>query len=96
MGSTPSAQWVSEYIDDAPFIEVTHPRNALDMTIVGAVKSVLPTFVGDAVKGLQRVSAPIEELEHRQWLVTHHEERHEPEVRLVIDWIEKVLDVTNI
>jgi len=91
LGSTPSAQWVRENAGDAPYIEVSHPRNALDMAQAGAVKAILPTFIGDANEALVRVSKPIEELEHMQWLVTHHEERHAPEVRLVIDWIEKAL-----
>jgi len=45
-GSTPSAQWAREQANKAPSIEVTHPRNALDMANVGAVKVVLPTFIG--------------------------------------------------
>lgn len=95
VGPTPSARWVREHADNEPFIEVSHPRNALDMALAGAVKTVLPTFIGDATKGIERVSQPIEALEHMQWLVTHHEERHTPEVRLVIDWMQKVLGVDN-
>jgi len=91
VGQTPSAQWARENAGDAPFIEVSHPRNALDMAVVGSVKTVLPTFIGDGTEAIQRVSKPIEELEHMQWLVTHHEERHAPEVRQVIDWLQKVL-----
>lgn len=95
MGKTPSAIWVRENVDGAPYVEVSHPRTALDMAIAGAVKVVLPTFIGDATVGLERVSKPIEELEHMQWLVTHHEERHAPEVRQVIDWIQNLLSTNK-
>jgi len=91
LGSTPSAQWMSEQAGESPCIEVTNPRNALDMAVVGTAKTVLPTFIGGMTKGLRQVSDEIEELEHMQWLVTHHEERHVPEVRRVIDRMHDVL-----
>lgn len=91
LGSTPSAKWLQENSGGARCIEVSNPRNALDMALAGAVKTVLPTFIGGSINGLQQVSEEIEELEHMQWLVTHHEERHVPEVRLVIDRIHAIL-----
>jgi len=94
IGSTPSAQWVREHIENNPFVEVSHPRNALDIAMVGAAKLVLPTFVGDTTKGLVRVSKTIDELEHMQWLVVHQEERHSPEVRTAIDWVNEKLTNT--
>ena len=80
---------------DHPYIEVTDPRNAMDMAISGAAKVVLPTFIGDATTGLVRVTGTIDVLSHTQWLVTHHEERHVPEVRRVIERIQTVLSATN-
>ena len=90
-GRTPSALWARGAIGDAPCIEVTHPRNALDLTVSGATRCVLPMFVGDATPGLLRVSDEIEELTHEQWLVSHHEERFTPEVRRTLDAIANVL-----
>ncbi len=87
LSSTPSSRWVDEHLDQAAAVEVTHPRNALDMAEAGAVRAVLPTFIGDATDSLRRLSKPIEALEHTQWLVTHHEDRHLQEVRDVIDWV---------
>lgn len=83
--STPSAMWVSQHVSNAPSIEVTNPRNALDIALTGVAKTLLPTFIGDNTQGLQKISDDIHELEHVQWLVTHHEDRHLPEVRRVID-----------
>lgn len=73
-------------MDKAPGdIEVTHPRSALDLVLAGIARAVLPTFVGDAEPSLQRISTIIEELDHDQWLVAHHEDRHLPVVRRTID-----------
>ena len=53
----------------------------------GAGLSVFPCFVGDSDQRLVRVAPPIAELETDQWLVSHHEERHEPAVHAVADRI---------
>ena len=57
----------------------------------GAGLSVFPCFVGDSDPRLVRVATPIAELETEQWLVSHHEDRHRPEVRLVADRIAKLM-----
>jgi hypothetical protein len=48
---------------------------------------VFPCFAADSDPRLVRVAAPIPELEAEQWLVSHHEERHRPEVRRIADRI---------
>lgn len=83
--STPSAVWVSKHYQNAPSIEVSNPRNALDIALTGIAKTVLPTFIGDNTQGLIKISDDISELEHVQWLVTHHDDRHLPEVRHIIE-----------
>jgi DNA-binding transcriptional LysR family regulator len=90
-GDTPSAQWVHRNHASSCAIEVSNPRVALDMAISGAVRALLPTFIGKATKELIQVSDEVEELHHTQWLVTHHEDRHLPEVRCVIDRIYDIL-----
>ncbi len=84
---TPSAAWLAAQPQGDTAVEVTSPRNALDLACAGVARAVLPTFVGDAQEGLQRVTATIPELSHDQWLVTHDEERFQPDVRRVIDRI---------
>ncbi|MEL6784375.1 MAG: LysR family transcriptional regulator [Pseudomonadota bacterium] len=91
IGSTPSARWVQHHAERDHGFELTNPRNALDLVLNGQAKAVLPCFVGDQYDALQRVSDPIAELDHEQWLVTHNEDRHLPEIRAVIDRIFKVL-----
>jgi len=91
IGETPSARWVSDRSQDDDSIEVTNPRNALDLALTGKVRVVLPVFIGRRVSALKQLSKTIRELEHEQWLVTHHEDRFIPEVRGVIDGIYQVL-----
>lgn len=91
MAATPSANWVQANVGTDKTIEVTDPRNALDLAITGVAKTVLPTFTGDAQPALIRVSDVIDELRHQQWLVLHQDERHRPEVRRVLSWIKSVL-----
>ena len=94
LGPTPSAKWVEDEAGSADVIEVTSPRNALDLALVGAARVVLPSFVGSRLDRLQQVTPLIEELEHDQWLVTHHEDQFIPEIRRVIDRIYAVLKET--
>ena len=91
VGMTPSARWVQEKTRVARDIEVTSPRNALDLALAGKARIVLPTFIGSKYDTLKQVSPYIEELEHEQWLVMHHEDRFVPEVRKVIDRICMIL-----
>ncbi|MEM8916649.1 MAG: LysR family transcriptional regulator [Pseudomonadota bacterium] len=92
VGTTPSAVWTEQNVGSAPVIEVTHSRNALDLALAGAARAVLPTFIGDDVEGIERLSDPIEELAHDQWLVAHHEDRFEPPVRRTLSRLGAVLE----
>lgn len=85
LSKTPSAHWVRDNARDDETVEVTAPQNALDLANAGLARAVLPTFIGNAQPRLVPVSDPIEDLEHDQWLVSHHEDRFLPEVRHVID-----------
>lgn len=86
LADTPSARWVAE--QPGPVVaEVSAPRNALDLALAGAGRVVLPCFVGGTCAGLTRVSQPIGDLTHDQWLVSHEDARFDPPVRAVIDRI---------
>ncbi|MBL4811216.1 MAG: LysR family transcriptional regulator, partial [Rhodobacteraceae bacterium] len=94
IGPTPSARWVDALPHTSPPIDVTSPRNALDLALAGSARVVLPTFIGMRQTGLARVSPLIDGLEHEQWLVTHHEDRFLPEIRAVIDRVYRLLKET--
>ncbi len=91
VGTTPSARWLAAATERAESLEVTAPRNALDLALTGTARALLPTFIGDRQRGLKRVTAPVGELAHDQWLVTHQDDRFVPEVRLTIDRIYDVI-----
>lgn len=83
--STPSARWVYARHADAIVTTVTDMRLGVDLAQNGVARVVLPTFAADDISGLSRLSNPIEELAHEEWLVTHHEARHDPPVRQAIN-----------
>jgi DNA-binding transcriptional LysR family regulator len=91
LGTTPSAQWVQAKPRTKEDVEITQPRNALDLALAGSCRAVLPTFIAAKFPQLERISPPITDLTHDQWLVTHHEDRFLPEVRSVINRTFKVL-----
>jgi len=68
IGTTPSARWVQKTTHTTRAIEVTSPRNALDLALAGTARVVLPTFIGNRFGVLKQVSPFIKELEHDQWL----------------------------
>jgi len=88
---TPSAQWIETVSREQTNLEVTAPRNALDLALLGSGRVVLPTFVGDRQTKLKRVTSTIAELAHDQWLVTHQSVRLRPEVRTTIDRLYAVI-----
>ncbi|MCP4768436.1 MAG: hypothetical protein GY875_19490 [Gammaproteobacteria bacterium] len=91
LGDTPSSAWLAAQRREDMSIEVTAPRNALDLASTGIARALLPTFIGDAQPNLIRVTSPVQELTHDQWLVTHQDERFRPEVRATIDQIYEVV-----
>ncbi len=90
-GQTPSALWLRSNHGGAEGIEVTTPRNALDLARAGIARAVLPTFIGEAEGGLVQVTGTIEDLTHDQWLVTHHDARFTKPVRQTLGKMNKLL-----
>lgn len=88
---TPSARWLDKMIGNDAICEVTAPRNSLDLALAGQGIALLPTFIGDRQKELKQVQGTIPELAHDQWIVTHQDDRHLPEVRRAIDRMVRVL-----
>ncbi len=68
------------------------PRTLYDLVCAGAGTGVLPCFAGDRNPALERIGQPLPELDQGQWLVMHHEDRHRPEVRTVIDRLDTLLE----
>lgn len=84
---THSARWLQARHADRIAVRGNDAMSVKELVANGAGLSVFPCFVGDADARLVRVAPPITELRTEQWLVCHHEERHNPAVRHVSDRI---------
>lgn len=82
---TPSGRWARERHGEGAAAQANDPRLAAEMACAGVGRVVLPTFVGDGMAPLVRLSDPIEALASEEWLVAHHEARHDPPIRAALD-----------
>lgn len=64
---------------------VSRAEGLRHLILSGAAAGVLPCFIGDADPELARLGDEILSLRHRSWLVMNNEDRHRPEIRLVVD-----------
>lgn len=80
-----SARWLMAHHGDRIGVRGNDPHSVRELVAAGAGLSVFPCFAGDSDPRLVRVASPIAELRQEQWIVSHHEERHRPEVRRVAD-----------
>ena len=81
----PSTRWVHDNRAGQIVTTASDARLELDLARQGVGRVVLPTFVGRGEAELVRLSEPIEVLGHQEWLVAHHDARHDPPVRAAID-----------
>jgi DNA-binding transcriptional LysR family regulator len=84
---TPSARWLADRYGHDVALSGNDPATVRELAAAGAGVAVLPCFIGDRDARLVRASAPIAELLSEQWLVTHHERRHERAVHTVVERI---------
>lgn len=67
------------------------PQVRAALAQAGQGRVVLPTFAGDTIPGLRRVSDIIDALTTEEWLVCHHDSRHDPPIRAALDALSDVL-----
>ncbi|RVV99376.1 LysR family transcriptional regulator [Mesobaculum littorinae] len=89
--TTPSDRWLRATEGARIVTTASDARLALDMALAGVGRIVMPTFAGDAEAGLARLSDPIDEITHDEWLVSHHDGRHDPPVRAALDVVHEIL-----
>lgn len=85
--------WIATNV---PGAHIVHRVQSLS-GIVAAVRAglgaaILPTVMGDDVKGLVRLLPPIEELSMPCWMVTTDSARRQPHIRAVIDAVVAVVE----
>ncbi len=89
--STPSDRWLRQAHGDEIITTVSDARLALDVAQAGIARVVLPTFAGDGEAGLIRIGPPIADIGHFEWVVSHHDGRHDPPVRAALDAVTVLL-----
>ncbi|MEM8571580.1 MAG: LysR family transcriptional regulator [Pseudomonadota bacterium] len=91
MPMTPSVRWTKHHYGDRIVTKANSPLLASALAQAGIGRIVLPKFIGARTSGLVCVSDPIDELRSEQWLVSHHDARHEPPIRAALDAIKGYL-----
>lgn len=86
-----TARWLMAHHGDRIGVRGSDPHAVAELVAAGAGLSVFPCFAADSDPRLVRVAAPIAELYQEQWLVSHHEDRHRPEIRRVADRIVRLM-----
>lgn len=89
---TPSVRWVQDNHASNITTKANTPHLAAALARAGMGQVVLPTFVGQRMAGLERLSDPIAELRSEQWLVSHHDARGEPPIRAALDAVAGYLE----
>lgn len=87
----PSQHWVHRHHSDQIVTTASDTRLCLDLALSGFGQIVLPCFIGDAETGLSRRSDAIADLHHDEWLISHHQARHDPPIRAALRAIGQVL-----
>lgn len=82
---TPSSRWLEAHHGDRIGVRGNDSANVRELVAAGAGFSVFPCFVADIDPRLVRIASVIDDLTAEQWLVTHHDERHDRFVRRVGD-----------
>lgn len=86
-----SARWLMAHHGDRIAARGNSVHAVRELVAAGAGLSVFPCFIGDSDARLARPAGIIPELTTEQWLVTHHEERHQPEIRQVADRLARLM-----
>jgi DNA-binding transcriptional LysR family regulator len=83
--SSPAERWVFQNHESETHTWTNSPVVLPRLIAAGAGRGVLPAFLGDANPRLLRDGEILEELTHPLWIVFNDDDRHRPEMRLVID-----------
>ncbi|MBE1292656.1 MAG: LysR family transcriptional regulator [Rhodobacteraceae bacterium] len=88
---TPSVRWVRGNHGGEIITTACEEGTLVDLAVSGVGRVVMPTFVASRVPGLKQVAPVIPELSHDEWLVCHHEARHDPPIRAALEAVATLL-----
>ncbi|MFP7674322.1 LysR family transcriptional regulator [Marivita sp. S0852] len=89
--NVPSQRWLHDHRGSEIRTIANDPRLCLDLALAGHGRILMPTFAGDTLGTLERLSEPVTDLTHEAWLVTHQDARHDPPIRTAIEEIVSIL-----
>ena len=86
----PTARWVQRQVEETG-VPVACRASSMLMRVeairAGTGRGELPCYVGDGHPLLERLGAPIPELDAEYWIIVHRDLRRSAVVRAVIDWM---------
>jgi DNA-binding transcriptional LysR family regulator len=86
----PTARWVERQIDETGMPMACRASSMLmrvEAIRAGSGRGELPCYVGDGHPLLERLGAPIPELDAEYWVIVHRDLRRSACVRAAIDWM---------
>lgn len=91
----PSQAWLHRTHGSNIGLTATDMRLCLDLARSGHGRIVLPCFIGAKQSTLTQLSDQIEDLTHDEWLVSHHDTRHDPPIRAALSAIKTALQTSG-
>ncbi|MFY0618730.1 LysR family transcriptional regulator [Shimia sp.] len=92
---TASTRWIHANHADEILTTASSPFTLMHLAQAGVGRIVVSTTAALDMPGLHQVSPVIEELTNDEWLVCHHEARHDPPIRAALDAVAKILTARN-
>ncbi|MEM1362630.1 MAG: LysR family transcriptional regulator [Pseudomonadota bacterium] len=88
--TSPSQRWIYANHREQITTIANTPRLALDLARSGLGQVVLPRFAAEGTE-LVQTGPEIDDLAHEEWLVSHHDARHDPPIRAALNAIADLL-----
>jgi DNA-binding transcriptional LysR family regulator len=89
----PTARWVQQQLHETGASVALRASNMpmqLSAIRTGAGRGLLPCFVGDDDRSLERLTPPVPQIGAEYWVIVHRDLRRAACVRAVIDWIRRL------
>ncbi|WP_417669400.1 LysR family transcriptional regulator [Roseibium sp.] len=91
VSEAPTERWVKRNHEAEIITTANSAALAMELALSAVGRIVLPVFAAKTFPQLQQVGPMISELSHDEWLVCHHEGRHDPPVRGALEAIAALL-----
>ena len=89
--ASPSEAWTMTHHGSDLVATSNDPNIRVAMARGGVGRVILPTFAGDYMTDLIKVSEAIDALTSEEWLVCHQDTRHDPAIRAALDALSRGL-----